>query len=105
VDINTTEVVPSAPFADDFLRGVRLIAEFIDEPERRTYYLLESGYLPAGKLGNVWLASKRRLRAHYERLTQGAEPQAQPRRIRLPPKRSLRRGRRGSGAGEMAERA
>jgi len=44
----------------------------LDESERRTYYLLEKKLLPAGKLGNLWIASKRKLRALYAELTGGA---------------------------------
>lgn len=58
--------------AEDKLRGVPAIARFIGEDERRTYYLLERGLLPAGKQGSQWIASKRRLRQHHEDLTAGA---------------------------------
>jgi hypothetical protein len=47
-------------------------ADEIDEPPRRTYYLLERGLIPAGKLGNVWIASRRALRRHYAELTTAA---------------------------------
>jgi len=57
--------------ADDVLRGVKTIARFTGEPERRALYLLESGQLPGGKLGRNWIASKAALRAHYARLTSG----------------------------------
>jgi hypothetical protein len=53
------------------LRGVDAIAEYIGEPRRRTFYLLEKRLIPAGKEGNLWRASKRRLRDHYDRLTAG----------------------------------
>jgi hypothetical protein len=56
-------------FASDKLSGVAAISEFIDEPKRRTYYLLERGIIPAGKLGNIWIASKATLRRHYANLT------------------------------------
>jgi len=33
------------------------------EPDlNRTYYLLEKGYLPAGKIGNIYTSTTRRLR-------------------------------------------
>ncbi|HKM72064.1 MAG TPA: hypothetical protein VJX94_18740 [Stellaceae bacterium] len=51
--MNTNSVSPNgneSSLSRDFLRGVKPIAEFIDETERRTYYLLECGYIPAGKL-------------------------------------------------------
>ena len=59
------------PLADDLLRGVKPIAEFIGEKERRTFYLLERRYVPAGKIGAAWVASKRALRAHFEKITAG----------------------------------
>jgi hypothetical protein len=55
--------------ANDRLRGVGPISTFIGEPPGRTYYLLESGQLPAGKMGRTWLASKAVLRAHYAKIT------------------------------------
>jgi hypothetical protein len=59
------------PLGDDIVRGVKAIARFTGEPERRATYLLEKGLLPAGKVGSIWVASKRRLRAHYEAVTSG----------------------------------
>ena len=63
----------SAPedIASDKLSGVAEISDFIDEDKRRTYYLLEKKLLPAGKLGSIWIASKKLLREHYHQLTSG----------------------------------
>ena len=58
--------------AADLLRGVRPIAQEIGETTRRTYYLLENRLIPAGKQGSLWVASRRTLREHYDRLTRGA---------------------------------
>jgi hypothetical protein len=55
----------------DLLKGVTKIAAFIEEPPRRTYYLLEKGLLPAGKLGSTWIASKAKLRARFAEITAG----------------------------------
>jgi hypothetical protein len=33
---------------------------------RRTFYLLERGYLPAKKCGRVWTTTRRRLREFFE---------------------------------------
>jgi hypothetical protein len=55
----------------DLLRGAGPISEFIEEPLRRTFYLLENKQIPAGKLGNTWIASKTKLRDHFRRLTGG----------------------------------
>jgi hypothetical protein len=61
--------------ADDLLRGVPAIADFIGESPRQTYDLLEAGRVPAFKLGGgrIWYASKARLKHHYARLA--ANPQ------------------------------
>jgi hypothetical protein len=58
--------------ADDLLRGIKAISEFIGEDERRVYYLAEKNIIPVGKEGDGrWIASKRALRTHYARLTGG----------------------------------
>lgn len=51
--------------ANDKLKGVAEIAEFIDEPQRRTNYLLERKLIPGWKIGAIWHSSKAKLRAHY----------------------------------------
>jgi hypothetical protein len=60
-----------ASLAEDRLSGVKEIAVFIGESERRTSYLLEARRLPAGKLGAKWVASKRRITEFYATLTAG----------------------------------
>jgi len=61
--------------ADDRLVGAKAIAEFRNEPVRRTNYLLERGMIPAGKEGKVWIASRKALIAQHVKLTGG---EAQP---------------------------
>ena len=56
---------------DDVLRGVAAIARYLDEPVRRTQYLLDRRLLPAGQVGRIWYASKRVLREHHERVVRG----------------------------------
>jgi hypothetical protein len=58
--------------ATDRLRGGVEIAEFLGLPIRRAFYLLETGQIPGGKEGRIWIASKRALQNHYRRMT-GAE--------------------------------
>jgi hypothetical protein len=87
-----TETISS--LANDKLRGVGPISSFIGEPPNRTYYLLESGQLPAGKLGRTWIASKRVLTAHYQKITNPAPPrEPQPERTDslAPPRRGRTR--------------
>jgi hypothetical protein len=55
--------------ADDLLRGVKVIAQFIGESERRCYYMCERGYLPVGKEGSTYVASHHALREHYKKIT------------------------------------
>jgi hypothetical protein len=47
----------------DIIWGVKSIADEIRRPERATYHLLETGQLPANKIGGRWVASRRKLMA------------------------------------------
>jgi hypothetical protein len=60
-----------AEIADDILRGVKNIANFINEDARATNHKLATGALPGGKEGNQWIASKSVLRNHYKNITAG----------------------------------
>ncbi len=53
----------------DLLWGVRAIAADINQPERKTVYMLERGLLPGGKVGARWVASKSAIAEHFRRLT------------------------------------
>jgi hypothetical protein len=55
------------PLANDKLRGVKAIAEYIGENVRRTFYLVSEGLIPARKEGGVWISFKSWLDAHYQR--------------------------------------
>jgi hypothetical protein len=44
----------SDEFTNDVLRGVKEIAAYRREPERRTHYLLEKRLLPAYQVGRIW---------------------------------------------------
>jgi hypothetical protein len=46
---------------EDICWGAAAIGRAINANRRRTFYLLETGKLPAKKLGGVWVASRRRL--------------------------------------------
>lgn len=60
---------PAATVGEDKLLGIREIAAFLGESQRRTSYLLEQRLIPAGKRGRVWIASRRALLAHHARTT------------------------------------
>jgi hypothetical protein len=59
----------SVKIADDILRGVKNIADFIGEDSVATNHKLAKGHLPAGKEGSQWIASKTVLLDHYARIT------------------------------------
>ena len=58
--------------AGDLLKGVREISGEIGDTPRRTYHLLETNQIPAGKIGGIWHASRRKLRKRYDQVTGGA---------------------------------
>jgi hypothetical protein len=55
----------------DLIWGVSALAKEIGKTERQTYHLVETRQIPAGKTGGFIVASRRRLRAHFEALTSG----------------------------------
>ena len=57
--------------ADDLLDGVEAFAKFTGFSPRRCFYLLSLGQLPAGKIGQRWIGSKRAVREYLERITAG----------------------------------
>lgn len=59
--------------ANDRLRGMKAIAEFIGEDERRCYYLASNNLLPGVfKQGNCWLGLRSVISEGYERAARGA---------------------------------
>jgi hypothetical protein len=47
----------------DNIWGAKAIAPVVGRTERQTFYLLEKGLIPAKKIGNTWVASRRQLQA------------------------------------------
>ncbi len=66
-------VTPETP-AEDLMIGAAPIARFLGVPPRQVYYLAAQKRLPVGHLGNLLIASKRRLAKHMDEITAG-EPQ------------------------------
>jgi hypothetical protein len=64
--------------ADDILRGLRAIARFTGDSKSRTAALCEAAIIPVAKERGLWIASKQRLREHYERLTAGRNSTGPP---------------------------
>ena len=72
-NIAAARITPAPPLKDDLLCGVKSIADFIGESERRTYYLCEKGLLPgAFRMGRRWCARGSTLVENIRRLEQGA---------------------------------
>jgi hypothetical protein len=54
-------VTPAHDDDGDLLWGAEAIGRAINRTRRETFYLLESGRLPAQKIGHRWVASRRDL--------------------------------------------
>lgn len=59
---NTAE---ESTLAEDLLWGAGAIAREVGIAERKVFYQLESGNLPAKKIGGQWVASRKKLRALF----------------------------------------
>jgi hypothetical protein len=53
--------ISESDITDDVVWGARAIGRVIRKNPRQAFYLLESGLLPARKIGNQWCASRSRL--------------------------------------------
>jgi hypothetical protein len=64
--------------ADDIIEGAEAIAAFIwgrvtRNRVKRVFYLADRRLIPVGKLGRRLVASKAKLRRHFDNLTNGKE--------------------------------
>jgi hypothetical protein len=57
--------------SDDLIWGAEAIAEALNRRVRPVYYQLEKGLIPAGKVGDQWVASRRALQEHFAKITAG----------------------------------
>ena len=53
-----------APIGDDLIWGAEAIADELRIPPTKAFRYLNLGYLPATKVGQQWVASRTKLRAH-----------------------------------------
>ena len=51
-----------AVIGDDLIWGAEAISKEIGRNKRMTYWALETGKLPATKIGSQWVTSRRKLR-------------------------------------------
>lgn len=61
------------PLRDDLIWGIKGIAEEIGKSERQAFHLVDTGQIPAAKVGGRIVASRSRLRQHFEALLDGAQ--------------------------------
>lgn len=55
----------------DLVWGAEAIAKVIGNSTRKTFHLLESGFIPATKCGRQWVASRAALRKRFEAVLSG----------------------------------
>ena len=56
---------------DDLLRGGQAIADYIGVSYHQAYRMIQAKQIPAGKVGDLLLGSKRRIAAALDRITEG----------------------------------
>jgi hypothetical protein len=62
--------------SEDLIWGAEAIAKALNQKLRPTYYKLERGLIPCGKVGDFWVASRKALREHFAKLTSGMKRSA-----------------------------
>jgi hypothetical protein len=65
--------VKAQPLRDDLIWGVEGIAEEIGKTQRQVFHMISVGAIPAAKVGGRIVASRSRLRQHFEALLDGAQ--------------------------------
>jgi len=61
----------SVTLSEDLLWGVEAIAAEIGKTSRQTFHLIETKQIPAAKIGGRIVASRAKLRAHFEAILAG----------------------------------
>lgn len=70
--IKMTDVISSERgLADDLIWGVSAIGREIGRNQRQTFHLLDTGRLPAKKIGGRWCATRTGLRQFFATLING----------------------------------
>lgn len=64
-DITGLDRISQNELPDDLLWGVSAISKEISRTSRQTFYLLETGQLPAQKVGRRWCATRSGLRRFF----------------------------------------
>jgi hypothetical protein len=56
---------PEDRLATDLIWGAKAIADEIGVSTRKTFYLLETGAIPARKINGLWVSSRSQLRTRF----------------------------------------
>jgi hypothetical protein len=56
---------------DDTLWGVKAIGAHIKQTARQAHYQLQNKLIPGGQIGGKWVASRKALDDHFEKVTSG----------------------------------
>jgi hypothetical protein len=59
--------------ADDLLAGAREVGQYIGRTPCSAYRLLATGAIPCGRVGMLYVASKKTLDRHFAQLTSGGQ--------------------------------
>jgi hypothetical protein len=79
LNMSLTSVLPEyidQGFAADILEGAAAIAAHTGKSLRQTHYLLETGQLPAFKMGKIWHMRRSTFERHIEELEAAAQENA-----------------------------
>jgi hypothetical protein len=60
----TAQKAESPSIGSDLIWGAEEIGREIGRPTKKVFYLLERGYIPAKKIGGLWVASRATLREY-----------------------------------------
>jgi hypothetical protein len=61
----TSSTLPADTLASDLIWGAQAIGIEIGVGPRRAFHILQSGTVPAKKVGALWVASRAALRRHF----------------------------------------
>jgi hypothetical protein len=65
---------PRGSLAEDLLVGAREVGLYIGRSPSAAHRLMATGMIPCGRVGQLYVASKRTLDRHFAELTAGRRP-------------------------------
>jgi len=58
--------------ASDLMVGIKTIANWLNLPVRKVFYMAEKGHLPLFKIGSNWAGRKQAILDHFKKLEKPA---------------------------------